>query len=166
MRANHLIKLPLINAWALFAAIPIFGGTPAIDVGARKQLFIDTRFIQASEGITLSPHSPYQTGEQTITPDAPWEKGGTIGSYSTIVQEDRARGPLFRLWYMIMTGEPIAATGFNPPFMGVAYAESTDGLHFHKPVLGLVEKDGSKENNLVIPSDPSLMRVRRRLGWL
>ena len=159
MCPNHLIRSALIKAGILFAAIPIFGATPAIDVGTRKQLFIDTRFVQASEGITLSAHSPYQTGEQTVTPDATWEKGDTIGSYSTIVREDRPDGPLFRLWYMIESGEPTAATGFNPPFMGVAYAESTDGLHFRKPQLGLVEKGGSKENNLVIPSDPSLMRV-------
>lgn len=139
--------------------IPILIASPPLDVGTRKQLFIDTRFIQSSEGITLSFHAPYQTGEEILTADAPWEKGGLIGSYSTVVKEDGSNGPLIRLWYMIESGKPSAATGFNPPFMGVAYAESTDGLHFRKPILGLVEKDGTKENNLVIPIDPSQMRV-------
>lgn len=141
------------------AAIPSVASAPPIDVGTRKQLFIDTRFIQSSEGITLSMHTPYQTGEEIVSPDAAWEKGGEIGSYSSIVQEDRPGGSLIRLWYMIMSGEPSAATGFNPPFMGLAYAESSDGLHFHKPILGLVEKDGSKANNVVVPTDPTIMRV-------
>ena len=47
----------------------------------------------------------------------------------------------------------------SPEFMAVAYAESRDGLHFTKPVLGLVEWNGSKANNLVFPTDPKMMAV-------
>ena len=41
----------------------------------------------------------------------------------------------------------------------MCYAESKDGLRFRKPILGLVEKDGSRENNLVMPTDLSVMTV-------
>jgi hypothetical protein len=35
----------------------------------------------------------------------------------------------------------------------VAYAESTDGIHFKKRPLGLVEWNGSRQNNFVMPTD-------------
>ena len=33
----------------------------------------------------------------------------------------------------------------------LAYATSTDGLTWHKPILNLIEEDGSTANNLVWP---------------
>ena len=35
----------------------------------------------------------------------------------------------------------------------LCYAESTDGIHWTKPDLGLVEWNGSRENNILLPSD-------------
>ncbi len=36
----------------------------------------------------------------------------------------------------------------------ICYAESTDGIHWKKPTLGLIEFDGSKDNNIVAPAQP------------
>ena len=130
-----------------------------IPVRSRKQLFIDNRFIEASTGVALTVNHPYQTGEKLVVADQPWEQGGSIGPYSTVSREDTPDGPKVRLWYSLNVGEPTAATGFNPPVMVVAYAESRDGIHFHKPALGLVQKDGSKQNNLVFPTDISVLAV-------
>lgn len=130
-----------------------------IPVGSRKQLFIDTRFIESSENIVLNVNHPYQTGEELVVANQPWEKGGYIGPYSTVSREDGPDGPKVRLWYSLNLGEPTAATGFNPPVMVVAYAESRDGIHFQKPLLRLVDMDGSKRNNLVFPTDISVLAV-------
>ncbi len=121
-----------------------------IDIGGRKQLFIDHKFIEAAEGIRLTPHAARSTRERVLQADAPWEKDAIIGSYDSVLEENGK----IRLWYHVMAGEH--PPGTNPPFMGVAYAESLDGVHFTKPALGLVEWNGSRANNLVMPPDPSL----------
>lgn len=131
----------------------------AIEIGSQKQLFIDTKFIESSEGITLNAQPPYQTREKLLTADAPWETGTKLGSYSTVVQE---HGKI-RLWYNVTAGTP--EPGKNPPFMGVAYAESTDGIHFTRKPLGLVNWNGGKGNNVVLPPDPSLLAVGGGSIW-
>jgi len=113
-----------------------------IDVGTKKQLFIDELFIESSRGVTLTMNPPYRDGRALLRNDQPWETGPEtyVGVYSSVVKENG----LVRLWYD-------SRRGGDPLYDRVAYAESKDGLHFNKPVLKLHEIDGSKENNVVIP---------------
>lgn len=130
-----------------------------IDIGSSKQLLVDHKFFESVEGIELTVNPPRPTGEKVIVIDAPWEQGMRLGSYGTVVDE----GGKVRLWYNVHAGVP--PPGQNPPFMGMAYAESTDGVRFTKPKVGLVEWNGSKENNLVIPHDPTLLAVGGGSIW-
>jgi len=122
-------------------------------IGSGKQLFIDHKFIESAEGVALRMHAPVRTGEVLIKPDAEWEKDFYIGSYSSVMGE----GGKVRMWYQVSGLK--ALPGKNPDFMAVAYAESKDGIHFEKPVLGLVEYNGSKRNNIVMPADPKLLAM-------
>ncbi len=108
-----------------------------IDVGSRKQLFIDEKFIESSQNITLTMNPPYQTGEMLITADQPHEEAGMAYLYSSVLKD----AGLVRVWY------DLAGSGERR----VSYAESQDGIHFTKPELGLHEVDGSTANNVVIP---------------
>ncbi len=134
-------------------AIPMLCAQTAISVGERKQLFIDHKFIESSDGIALTAGVPYQTREHLIVPDQKWEKDLVIGSYSTVLKENGK----VRVWYNVLGREHKPHE--NPSFMGVAYAESSDGLHFRKPVLKLVARDGDRENNFVLPVDPSVVAI-------
>ena len=125
----------------------------AIDVGSRKQLFVDSLFIEACEGVHHCMNPPWQTGEELLVADRPWESGMRLGSYNSIVYDESYDGPRFRLWYDIYSEKDVAE------FRAVAYAESEDGVHFEKPVLNLVEWNGSRQNNFVIPDDLSFMTV-------
>jgi hypothetical protein len=116
--------------------------------------------MESAEGIRLTVTPPRQTREKIITADAPWESDAHLGSYSTVVQEPDGR---IRLWYDVRAGE--TTPGQNPPFMGVAYAEARDGIRFTKPVLNLVERNGSKANNLVLPPDPTLLSLGGATVW-
>ena len=152
--ATHLIFLLIpclisthLELWA--------GDSPALAIGSRKQLFIDHRFIESSEGIELVFNPPRQTGEKLVVADAPWEEGWHIGSYNSVLKEEGPDGWRIRLWYDIREGNGMLGEGM----LAVAYAESDDGIRFTKPVLGLVEWNGSKENNLVFPTDLSKMLV-------
>jgi hypothetical protein len=96
---------------------------------------------------------PVQPRDTLLIFDAAWERDVRLSSYSTVVKEDGK----IRLWYNVVAGA--APKGKNPLFMGMAYAELTDGIHFAKKPLGLVERNGSKENNLVMPPDPALLSL-------
>ncbi len=54
---------------------------------------------------------------------------------------------LFKLWYSVWNRH--AYENRLPFSYNVAYAESTDGITWRKPVLGLFEFAGSKANNCI-----------------
>lgn len=116
-----------------------------IDVGSRKQLFVDDRFVEFARGVALVMNPPHQTGEALITADQPHEQGGLVHLYSSVLKDEDGR---IRIWYDLIT-----PTGDGPydHERRVCYAESADGVHFTKPALGLHEVRGSTANNVVLP---------------
>ncbi len=131
-----------------------------IDVGSRKQLFIDESFFATSKGVTLKVKPPQKTGERILRPEQPWENAAL--SWFNVVQDagridDRAR---YRMWYAAydIDGWPTADdTSF-------CYAESQDGIHWTRPELGLFSYQGSKRNNILFrqigsPADGNRSRV-------
>ena len=120
IRFSILLVL-LLLPWPLH---PCQGGEESqkvIDVGSKKQLFIDEMFIGSSRGVRLTMNPPYQIGDLLIKADQPWETkgGGWIdGSNSVIKQDGR-----IRMWYDLIVGEDRC----------MCYAESEDGIHFTKP---------------------------------
>jgi len=116
-----------------------------IDVGSKKQIFLDGLFLDSQDHVRLTMHKPYRDGQILIKPDRPWEmdpEGNEerISLYSCVRKEDGR----VRIWYG-------SCRGVGMSEIRVAYAESEDGIHFLKPKLGLHEVDGSKENNIVLP---------------
>jgi hypothetical protein len=116
-----------MSAWA--------GGPAPIDVGGRKQLFIDDRFIARSSGIRLTLHPPRKAGA-VMLPEAPWERD-YIGSYLSVMEHEGA----LKMWYMCGSGK-------GDPHL--CYATSSDGLRWERPELGQVDFQGSRENNIVL----------------
>jgi len=114
-----------------------------LDNGDRKQLFIDERFFAEREGIALQMGTPVQHLEPVLRSDRAWEEWG-IGAYNTVWREADGQ---WRMWYdaTMKTGLPMEGA------RRLGYAESADGLHWEKPVLGLVEFRGSRANNIVAP---------------
>jgi hypothetical protein len=122
--------------------------TTPIEIGSRKQLFIDRRFIADSVNVELVMNPAQIREEPVLVADRLWE--ASIAAYNTVVREaDR-----FRMWYDFIPPEndPSGIT------RGVAYAESRDGVYWDKPEIGLVEIGGSKANNVVIPRLPDAPR--------
>jgi hypothetical protein len=102
-----------------------------LDVGNRRQLFLDQRFFGASRNVELRVHPPRKTGERTLVADRPWE-GKFIGEYCSVLWVEG----VYHLWY------PVDA--------GICYARSTNGIVWEKPNLGLAEFNGSRDNNIVV----------------
>jgi len=103
-------------------------------VGSRKQLFIDRRFIAASENVTLTLNPAQKLGIVLDSEKEPWEHG--TGGYFRVIED----GCKFKLYY----------GAFTDAGHSLCYAESSDGLRWTKPALGLVAVNGSKQNNIII----------------
>ena len=116
-----------------------------IDIGSSKQLFVDDKFIASSRGVALVMNSPYPSPEPVLTADVPWED--SYGIYSSVLREDDGR---IRIWYHACKKSETSDPRLDRAYVG--YAESTDGIHFEKPELNLVEEGGSTANNIVIPN--------------
>jgi len=86
-------------------------------------------------GIRLKAQKPAKVERWGIEPEYPWEEGGEL-IITNIIRD----GAIYKAW------------GGCPA--GSCYFESEDAVNWERPKLGLVEWNGSKDNNL-IPSGPS-----------
>ena len=109
------------------------------DIGSDKVLLFDNAFLAESAGVRFKLHPARKTGERILVPEHPWESA-SLNWFSVLEQ-----GGKFRMWY-----ECYDVAGWDSSDdTSFCYAESTDGIHWIKPRLGLFEYCGSKENNIL-----------------
>lgn len=118
-----------------------------IDIGSRRELFVDDFLIEKLTGKAEQVLHHPQIQEIAIKHDAPWEGSGS-GYHSVFKDGDKYR-MYYKSWQLTVTPPGKVNTGEHPLF--TCYAESDDGIHWRKPELGLHEFKGSKANNIVIP---------------
>jgi hypothetical protein len=119
-------------------------GSDPIHIAGTKQLFLDRLLIESSKGITLALNYPYLPDENILPQDKPWEQV-RAGLYNSILEHNGA----YHMWYC---SYGLGEDGANKQASSArfdCYAVSTDGIHWEKPNLGLVEYEGSKANNIV-----------------
>ena len=109
-----------------------------IDIGSRRELFVDQYLIDRLVNVTLKLHEPKLASEITLT-------ANTL-EYGTVIVD----GALFRLY----TRDARGAKADGDATEVTRYCESQDGIHWTKPKLGLHEIDGSKENNVILAEPP------------
>ncbi|QDV84183.1 hypothetical protein [Stieleria magnilauensis] len=119
-----------------FAADPL----PNVhEIGSRRELFVDEALIETRDDVDLVMHRPRDEG-QVLAFDKPWEGG--FSAYATVIRD----GDRLRLYYR---GLGVAGQDGNRAET-TCYAESTDGIEWTKPNLGLFEVQGTRENNVVL----------------
>jgi len=119
-------------------------------IGTNRQLFVDDYLIESMQGVNLKLHGATPAGN-ILTLDAPWE--GSTCDYHTVFQD----GEMYRMYYRGSSHEGYVVEALLEPGERVVpvhpeticYAESTDGIHWTKPELSLIEFDGSTRNNIV-----------------
>ena len=79
---------------------------------------------------------PATKSEPILARDRPWEQGQLCWAQ---VMADEGR---YRMWYGLILGRA-------PKREVLCYAESEDGVEWHKPELGIVEVSGSVKSNIV-----------------
>lgn len=137
-----LAALPLVTHSAIAAQ-----ASAAIDVGSRRELFVDDYLVDRLEGkASLQLHHP-EAKEIVLVHDAPWEGSGS--GYHSVFQDGDKYRMYYKAWHLAVSPGKVK-TDTHP--LLCCYAESSDGIHWTKPELGLHEFNGSKANNIVIAS--------------
>ena len=95
------------------------------------------------QGVELKVHAPDVEPAPVISPDQPWEHG-SLRSYCTVIKDDG----IFRCWYQFNADDDLQRR-LQPPWDALAYAESDDGVTWKKRTVGLMEWNGSTDNNIV-----------------
>ena len=147
MRAPKIsIATIAVAAWLLPGLAAIGQAADPIDIGARRELFVDDHLIASLRDARRQLHHPVPR-EIAIEHDAPWEGAGS--GYHSVIRD----GDLYRMYYRG------SALGVEDGKLKLGtevycYAESRDGITFTKPDLGLHEHvlangHGSKQNNII-----------------
>ncbi|MCX6992103.1 MAG: hypothetical protein NT011_03055 [Kiritimatiellaeota bacterium] len=141
-----------------------------IELNNDPQFFLDDRFIAESEGIVLEVNPATKAG-RVLTPERPWE---AFRITSDVVLEDNG---LYKMWYSAIahyqgkqgmvpcprcrlenSGNKVVCVKCGWPLLEIdgmsknlfhkCFAVSTDGIHWERPDLGLVEYEGNTRNNI------------------
>jgi hypothetical protein len=134
--------------------------TGLLDVGTKKQLFIDDLVIDETRGVTRNLNQPAKyAGNPVMIPLYPWE--GRVTLYGTVWND--ADGE-WRMWYQGYGGGAVPSMAkdmSDSPWKDldfdasnllyvIGYATSHNGIHWERPNLQLVDYKGSMDNNLVL----------------
>lgn len=137
-------------------------GKSAVEVGTRRELFIDDDLIDAMTGTAERRlHRPVPR-EVVLTLDKPWE-GNCSGNFLPVtVLQDAGRVWLYYYAPNWQGPQPLHKVAFQDRHQWGEHhpvsclAESSDGIHFTRPNLGLHETFGSTNNNIVWAGRPHL----------
>ena len=153
MKHQLLIMLLAIQSGAVCAPESAQAQSPetARQIGSRRELFVEDDLIDKLVGkAELRLQHPVPQ-EVVIEHNEPWEGSGCV--YHSVFKD----GDRYRMYYA--AGHlNVTDKGVNASTHGLfcCYAESDDGIHWRKPVLGLHEFQGSTANNIVM--------VRQKVG--
>ncbi|GEP42587.1 hypothetical protein [Brevifollis gellanilyticus] len=132
--ASALLYVPVSHAADLFdeTKVTTLFGFDTVSIPHTQNLRIEMRQPKKH------PANPVVKRGAPGTPDA---QG--VQFYGSIIKE----GAKYRMWYVAFDDDKENSEASNR--WRAAYAESTDGLNWTKPNLGLVEYKGNKNNNLL-----------------
>ena len=144
--ASRALDSPRMNrfclALAVFAHLQSLGGE-VIQLGSRRELFVDRFLIEKLEGAQLKLHEPHREGV-AVRLDRPWE--GPFSAYATVIKDDE----IYRMYYR---GLGVAGHDGSEDEC-VCCAESKDGVSWTKPNLGFFNVKGTRDNNVVLTNRP------------
>jgi len=142
MKTNLLALLAF--GCVAFVGAPLWAET--LNVGSRRELFVDYYLIDQLDGAKLAIGQPKDEGI-AFQFDKPWE-----GQYSGYASVLKVADDDYRLYYR---GAPrlITEHAFE---QRTCVAVSEDGIHWKRPNLGLYEVHGTKDNNVILSEDDKL----------
>ena len=106
----------------------------------QRQLFLDDFLLGDIHKVTRVIHQPQRyAGNPVLREDVPTD-GVSVQIRSGPCWDEQEK--VWKLWYITSRGG-----------LECGFARSKDGIHWEKPALGLVERNGRKDNNLIMVKD-------------
>ncbi len=126
-----------------------------IDIGSQKQLFVDDYLIESMTNTRQVLNRAEKVPDNPVLrPERPWE-GNDVRLHQVFFNDAEQR---FNMWYQGRRysaeqgdGEVIVSGEHEKPGPVICLATSEDGVSWERPNLGLVEFEGSRDNN-ILPS--------------
>jgi hypothetical protein len=113
----------------------------------KKFLFIDDQYVVKVDNLERRTNSAIKHPEPIMKMDAPWDtERDKFGGLNVVFDP---QDKLFKMWYAVANRQ----VDWGGMVRIAAYATSTDGIHWEKPILNMVDHNGSKENNYFTSSD-------------
>lgn len=135
-----MMRLGMMAAalWVFLGTL-VVGEDQPVPIGARRELFVDRFLIERLTNAGLHLHEP-RSEEIVLRMDEPWE--GIHAGYSTVIRD----GERFLMYYRGISQPGLDGSEHERTCL----AESTDGIRWTKPKVGLYDFRGSKANNIVL----------------
>ncbi|MCH2202728.1 MAG: hypothetical protein MK102_12215 [Fuerstiella sp.] len=135
MRNAHWIFVGL----TAIRLVPFAFTAEPVEIGSRRELFVDYCLIDQLNGTRLKLHHPRRAGV-ALKMDRPWEP--MTGAYITVFYDEGK----YRMYYR---GRPPHVQTPKSGAVG-CYAESDDGISWTRPSLGFHKVFGTKNNNVIL----------------
>jgi hypothetical protein len=159
---NYLIRRLLwFSGGVGFAIFLILGQVNPLEAADRREprpglrhLFFDDLEIEKSDNLKRVVNQPTKHPDNPVLRrEHPWE-GFRVQVYGTMLFDPDEK--LFKAWYMNIpktAKQKITVAGQRRPGHAtlLSYATSKDGVQWNKPVLNLVDYEGSTKNNMIAP---------------
>ena len=148
---------------------------PMLNIGSTRQLFFDDHLIESLVNAKQGLNPAVKVDDNPVLrPERPWE--GNFMRPAKVIFDPADQ--VFRMWYSSATitvrlenGKPVpgGAAGLVLDQRGdvMCLATSEDGIHWERPSLGLVEFDGSTDNNILprkegLPAAPAFQDLHEK----
>ena len=125
---------------ALLASGALVAAAAPLRLADQRELFVDDVVLERCHGTEVRLATPIPAGV-VMRFDGPAE--GRFSTFVTVLRD----GPKYRMYYRGLGNA-------GPGNELTCYAESDDGIRWRKPRLGLVEVNGSRENNAILGYTP------------
>ncbi len=144
-RRRGVLWLSILLAWAALDQEKALGAEAA---SCRyKFLVIDDTHLTETHNLLRRVNAATKHPEPVLTLDAPWHPKNEMLNFVNVLYDEQEQ--LFKMWYCTMRWP--AEREYWDGGRKFAYATSRNGIHWEKPILGLVEINGSRENNYITP---------------
>lgn len=107
----------------------------------KKYLFIDDAYVVKSDNLRRTTNQAVKHPEPIFRMDAPWDTEKDEFNGLNVLYDPADK--LFKMWY----GVSSRWVDWGGSATLCAYATSSDGINWDRPVLDMVEHNGSKQNN-------------------
>jgi len=129
----------MISLLPLCAVLSASLGEDPLELGSRRELFLDHHLIASMEGARLELGTVRDEGP-VFRFDESWE--GPFAGYSTVIQD----GERYLLYYRGLPKAGADGTSLET----TCVALSSDGVRWERPSLNFHEVNGSKANNVIL----------------